>query len=109
MIYVPHVPVMLNEVSKYLLNCKDGIYLDGTIGFGGHSLRILEYINNNIECNIDILSIDFNDINDSLPSDKALFPDIYAALPIIIITLPGIYLPKIDSPILSILWIICIE
>ena len=47
MIYAPHVPVMLNEVSEYLLNCKDGIYLDGTIGFGGHSLKILEYINNN--------------------------------------------------------------
>ena len=41
----PHVPIMSSEVCKYLLTKKDGIYLDGTLGFGGHSLRILEYIN----------------------------------------------------------------
>ena len=43
----PHVPVMIDEVCKHLLDKKDGIYLDGTVGFGGHSLKILEYINKN--------------------------------------------------------------
>ena len=41
---VPHVPIMLDEMCENLLHKKDGIYLDGTIGFGGHSLRILEYL-----------------------------------------------------------------
>ena len=36
---------MHDEVCKYLLKKKDGVYLDGTIGFGGHSNSILEYIN----------------------------------------------------------------
>ena len=44
MVDIPHVPIMLDEMCEYLLNKKDGIYLDGTIGFGGHSLRILEYL-----------------------------------------------------------------
>jgi len=47
MINVPHVPVMSNEMCEYLLIKKDGIYLDGTVGFGGHSLKILDYINRN--------------------------------------------------------------
>ncbi len=43
----PHVPVMIDEVCEHLLDKKDGIYLDGTVGFGGHSLKILQYINKN--------------------------------------------------------------
>ena len=43
----PHVPVMVNEMCEHLLNKKDGVYLDGTVGFGGHSSKILEYINKN--------------------------------------------------------------
>ena len=45
MINVPHVPVMSNEVCKHLLIKKDGVYLDGTVGFGGHSQKVLDYIN----------------------------------------------------------------
>ena len=44
MIKAPHVPVMLDEVCKYLLLKKDGVYLDGTVGFGGHSSKILHYL-----------------------------------------------------------------
>ena len=44
---IPHVPIMTDEMSEHLLNKKDGIYLDGTVGFGGHSSKILEYINKN--------------------------------------------------------------
>ena len=43
MINVPHVPVMSNEMCEHLLIKKDGIYLDGTVGFGGHSSKILSY------------------------------------------------------------------
>jgi 16S rRNA (cytosine1402-N4)-methyltransferase len=37
-----HAPVMVGEVLSYL-EPKDGLYLDGTAGGGGHSLAILEH------------------------------------------------------------------
>jgi len=33
----PHRPVMVHEVVKYLVTIADGVYLDGTVGSGGHS------------------------------------------------------------------------
>ena len=41
-----HYPVMLEEVISTLINDKDGIYIDCTVGFGGHSKGILENISN---------------------------------------------------------------
>jgi len=40
-----HTPVLLEESIDYLVKKKDGIYFDGTAGFGGHSEKILEKIN----------------------------------------------------------------
>jgi len=40
-----HTPVLLNESVNYLITDKSGIYFDGTLGFGGHSSKILETIN----------------------------------------------------------------
>ena len=37
-----HIPVLLNEAIEYLNIKKDGIYVDMTLGGGGHSSRILE-------------------------------------------------------------------
>ena len=39
-----HVPVMINEVIKYLNIKENGIYVDGTLGSGGHSAEILSNI-----------------------------------------------------------------
>ncbi len=39
-----HVPVLVNEVVKLLNLKKDGIYVDGTIGDGGHSEAILRQL-----------------------------------------------------------------
>ena len=39
-----HVPVMPNEVLSHLNIVKDGIYVDGTIGLGGHSELILSQL-----------------------------------------------------------------
>ena len=38
---LPHLPVMLSEVLEYLNPQRDGIYIDGTIGAGGHAKKIL--------------------------------------------------------------------
>ncbi|MDW7773208.1 MAG: 16S rRNA (cytosine(1402)-N(4))-methyltransferase RsmH [Desulfobulbaceae bacterium] len=39
-----HVPVLQEEVIKYLQLKADGIYVDATIGLGGHARRILQTI-----------------------------------------------------------------
>ena len=41
----PHQPVLLEEVVSALITKKSGTYLDCTVGFGGHSTRILDSIN----------------------------------------------------------------
>lgn len=44
----PHIPVLLNEVIKYL-NCQEtGVFVDGTFGAGGYTRAILEANPNNI-------------------------------------------------------------
>lgn len=40
-----HSPVLLKESSDYLISKKNGIYFDGTIGFGGHAEKILKSLN----------------------------------------------------------------
>jgi 16S rRNA (cytosine1402-N4)-methyltransferase len=39
-----HQPVMVDEVLTYLITARDGIYVDGTAGTGGHSLEICKRI-----------------------------------------------------------------
>jgi 16S rRNA (cytosine1402-N4)-methyltransferase len=38
----PHRPVLVQKVVQYLVSVKDGTYVDGTVGNGGHSLAIVE-------------------------------------------------------------------
>ena len=44
---VDHTPVMLNEVISALNINPDGVYIDGTLGKGGHSELILEKLSKN--------------------------------------------------------------
>jgi 16S rRNA (cytosine1402-N4)-methyltransferase len=39
-----HTPVLLKEVLYYLLTAKNGFYVDGTLGGGGHAEAILEQL-----------------------------------------------------------------
>jgi 16S rRNA (cytosine1402-N4)-methyltransferase len=36
-----HTPVLLNEVLAYLITRLDGVYVDGTLGGGGHAEAVL--------------------------------------------------------------------
>jgi 16S rRNA (cytosine1402-N4)-methyltransferase len=51
-ICTPHIPVLFDEVLDTFKNLKDGYIIDCTLGYGGHSLGILE-TNQNIKliCN----------------------------------------------------------
>ena len=39
---IPHTPVLLDEVLEWLDVRPDGIYIDATLGAGGHSAAIAE-------------------------------------------------------------------
>ncbi|MCX2682328.1 16S rRNA (cytosine(1402)-N(4))-methyltransferase RsmH [Campylobacter sp. MIT 21-1685] len=39
---IPHQPVLLNEVAQTFANLDEGIFLDCTLGFGGHSELVLK-------------------------------------------------------------------
>ena len=40
----PHQPVLVHAVLKYLCHTSDGLYADGTVGSGGHSLLIGKHL-----------------------------------------------------------------
>ena len=43
--YTYHTPVLTQEVLTYLLTAKNGFYVDGTLGGGGHAKLMLEQLN----------------------------------------------------------------
>ena len=38
----PHIPVLVEEVTRYLVTDSRGVYVDGTSGSGGHSAAVAE-------------------------------------------------------------------
>ena len=56
-----HIPVLLDEVVKSFINLKNGVILDATLGYGGHSSAILKS-NPNIKiiaCDRDDMAIEY--------------------------------------------------
>ncbi|MBT3250585.1 MAG: 16S rRNA (cytosine(1402)-N(4))-methyltransferase RsmH [Candidatus Marinimicrobia bacterium] len=57
----PHVPILVNDVLEHLVTNPNGIYLDGTVGFGGHASHILKKLSPDglligMDCDSDALS-----------------------------------------------------
>ena len=43
----PHTPVLLKDTVSQLLTNPNGIYLDCTVGYGGHALAIIKQLSSN--------------------------------------------------------------
>ena len=43
--FYPHIPVLLDASVEFLITDKNGIYIDATLGGGGHSSLILQNLN----------------------------------------------------------------
>ena len=56
-----HIPVLMNDSIDYLVKKEDGIYFDGTLGFGGHTLEIFNRLNTN--GNVISTDVDLNAFN----------------------------------------------
>ena len=54
---VQHIPVLLEEVLHNLVNVEDGLFVDATLGGGGHAYRILERYEH-----LRIIGIDADDV-----------------------------------------------
>ena len=39
-----HKPIMEEEISRFLLRDPDGLYLDATVGLGGHAIKIASFL-----------------------------------------------------------------
>lgn len=55
--YHEHQPVLLQESVEYLITDPGGIYIDATLGGGGHSLALLSQLNNDAQ----LIGIDQDD------------------------------------------------
>ena len=54
---VRHIPVLLEEVLHNLVSVEDGLFVDATLGGGGHAYRILERYEH-----LRIIGIDADDV-----------------------------------------------
>lgn len=57
-----HIPVLLNESISYLISDRNGIYFDGTLGFGGHSSNFLKHLTQNgklIATEVDMIAYNY--------------------------------------------------
>jgi 16S rRNA (cytosine1402-N4)-methyltransferase len=55
--YTYHTPVLTQEVITYLLTAKNGVYVDGTLGGGGHAKALFEQLDHSGK----VIGIDLDD------------------------------------------------
>ncbi len=67
--YEYHLPVLLEESIELLINDKNGTYIDGTLGGGGHAALIIQKLNSG--GNLFVFDKDINAINRA----KSLFEE----------------------------------
>ncbi|OGU65030.1 MAG: 16S rRNA (cytosine(1402)-N(4))-methyltransferase [Ignavibacteria bacterium RBG_16_36_9] len=56
-----HIPVLLKESVDYLVTKKDGVYFEGTLGFGGHTEEIINRLSK--KGNVVSTDVDLNAFN----------------------------------------------
>ena len=72
---IPHIPVLFDETIDAFKDCNDGYIIDCTLGYGGHSLGLLEkYPNIKLICNDqDDTALEFSKKRLSKYKDRIIF------------------------------------
>ena len=69
----PHLPVLLEETINQLFTNPDGIYLDGTVGFGGHADALLKKLSKHgqlIGIDLDPYALEYTEKHLSAPQNS---------------------------------------
>ena len=66
-----HIPVMVEEATDLLITDKGGIYVDATVGTGGHTKRLIEKLDKNgkviaIDWDPEMLNLSMSNLSDYL-------------------------------------------
>ena len=70
---IPHLPVLLEETISRLYTNPDGIYLDGTVGFGGHAEAIIKKLSKHgqlIGIDLDPYALEYTEKRLSAPQNS---------------------------------------
>lgn len=97
-----HVPVMLKEVLDNLLKKRNGIYVDATLGFGGHTKHILNFISSGkvigIDRDMDVFSrLDIEDVLEKNIDKKVEFKPIKANFSSLDVVLEFFNIDRVDG------------
>jgi len=83
-----HIPVLLNEVVEWLIWKEDGVYVDCTVGEGGHTQAIAERIGNSggkvVGIDVDSEVLEIAERNLKAYPNVQLFKFSYVELPVLL-------------------------
>jgi len=88
---LPHLPVLIEETISRLYTDPDGIYLDGTVGFGGHAEALLSKLSKDgqlIGIDLDPYALEYTEKRLSAPQNSySLLNGNYREYPFLLQTL----------------------